>query len=380
MTDPAPHRRGALARFVPATLFFPAAALHAALVLPWSVLAMSGAVRGPVALSSPFGHAHEMLLGYALAVVAGYQVPRMSPVRLWLLFAGWVLARVAFIALPHTLLAALVNAGFAIAVALHVAPRLLRAAKKLRNQALPALLVAVCAAAAAYAVAAPAAEALTLHALVTALVLLLAGLMLFMGGRILAPAVAGEFYRQRRSLAARVQPRVEGALIAIIAVAALAAALRIDALTRTACALAGVLAAVRLARWRLWRCVHRVDLMRLAAGYAWLAVGLIAVAAAADTWRTAALHAITVGALGTLTFNVMANVTAARSRGLALREPVLAAGTVLIGAATLCRLAVPLAEHATGWLAAAAACWSIAFIALFALLLRRRGGALHEAP
>ena len=94
---------------------------------------------------------------------------------------------------------------FAVVVAVHVAPRPLRAAKKARNQALPALLMGLCVVAAAHASIAPTGEVVTLHALLTATVLVLAGLRLFMGGRILAPAVAGEFYRQG-PLAGRTHP------------------------------------------------------------------------------------------------------------------------------------------------------------------------------
>lgn len=98
--QPSPARHP---RLLPNVLFFPAASLYAVLVLPWSVLSMTGVLAGPAALSTGFGHAHEMLLGYALAVVAGNQLSRCqprasfcclqsgcSPARLSSLFqAGW---------------------------------------------------------------------------------------------------------------------------------------------------------------------------------------------------------------------------------------------------------------------------------------------------
>src|SRR5690625_8011796 len=52
--------------------FFPAAALYAAVLLPLSVLSMLGLMPALPGLVSPAGHAHEMLYGFALAVVAGY--------------------------------------------------------------------------------------------------------------------------------------------------------------------------------------------------------------------------------------------------------------------------------------------------------------------
>ena len=74
---------------------------------------------------------------------------------------------------------------------------------------------------------------------------------------------------------------------------------------------AGLLAALRIARWRLWALRGRPDLLCLAAGYAWLAVGLVLFGAAHSGVAMAgqqalALHVITIGSLGTLTLNVMA--------------------------------------------------------------------------
>ncbi len=335
-------------------------------MLPWSVLSMTGVVRGPVALSNGLGHAHEMLLGYALAVVAGNQLGPMPAARVVLLFAGWVLARVAFLAGTGSLAAAL-DIAFVAALGMHVAPRLFRAAKKLRNQALPGVLTALCAAAIAYDVAAFAAGATTLRAMLTAIVLLLAALMLFMGGRIIAPQAAGQFYRQGQSLVARVQPRVEGWLMVLMAIAVVTAVIpRLELLMRAACAVAAALALVRLLRWRLWACKGRPDLVCLGAGYAWLALGLAAIAMSGPNQaRTAALHLLTVGALGTLTFNVMAATALRRSREDPAGASFLPWGTALIGAAAVSRIAAAIEHvHHTEWLALAAACWACAFAGL----------------
>ena len=362
-SDAIPARR---APFLPNVLFFPAAALHAAVVLPWSVLCMTGVVVGPAALSTGFGHAREMLLGYALAVVAGHQLPPMPAPRAVLLFALWVLARAAFVALPGSV-ASILDVLFVAALGLHVAPRLFRAAKKLRNQALPGILAALCAGAISYDVAAYAAGAATLRAILTAVVLLLAALMLFMGGRIIAPAAAGQFYRQGQPLAARVQPRIEGWLMIAMTTAVVAAVVpRLELLMRVACAGAAALALVRLLRWRLWACRRRPDLVCLGAGYGWLALGLSAMAiAGAGADRTAALHILTVGALGTLTFNVMGATFLRKARRDPAAEPRLAWGTVLIGAATVSRVAAAMAPAVSvGLLVVAAACWMGAFLAL----------------
>ena len=203
----------------------------------------------------PAWHAHEMLFGFALAVVAGNQLGPATGKRVWLLFALWLLSRITFLVFPGAVTAMVVNAAFAAGLAIQVAPRLARSAKKWRNRALPAILVALCVAAAAS------------H--VRTAVLLFAALMLFMGGRLLAPAVAGQLQRQGRTLGPRVQPRIEaGLLVAMIPAFVWPAA----------CVAAGLLAGVRMLRWRLWALRGRPDLLCLAAGYGWLALVLLILA------------------------------------------------------------------------------------------------------
>ncbi|MCC6198530.1 MAG: NnrS family protein [Burkholderiales bacterium] len=370
------------ARFTPHLLFFPAATLYGALLLPWSVGAMLLVAPAPASLATPFGHAHEMLLGYALAVVAGYQLPPMARARAFALFAVWVAARVAFLGV-HGVLGVVFDIAFAAVLALHVAPRLFRAAKKVRNQALPLVLTALCAGAVAFDIALLASGAATLQALTSAVVLLLTTLMLFMGGRIIAPAAAGQRYRQGEALAARVQPRLEGALLVVMAAAvALVALPALDGWLRLACAAAGVLALVRLARWQLWACRGRPDLVCLGMGYAWLGAGLLAVAATPPgALRTAALHLITIGALGTLTLNVMASTLLLRLRRSPATERTLVVATVLVGSAAVLRVAAAAAPvQATPLLLAAATCWSAGCLAALWLIGRSARAVAKRVP
>ncbi len=387
MPADAGHVQERRSRLVPNVLFFPAAALYAAVVLPWSVLAITGWVEWPASLSTGVGHAHEMLLGYALAVVAGNQLGPMPASRALLLFAVWALARAAFV-LSGGGVAVALDVAFIAALGLHVVPRLLRAAKKLRNQALPGVLAALCAGALAYDIASFLAGARTLRAILIAIVLLLAALMLFMGGRMVAPAAAGQLYRQGQSLAARVQPRIEASLMVLITIAVVAAVIpRSELLMRIACGCAGALALIRLLRWRLWACKGRPDLVCLGVGYGWLALGLWALALSTPgVARTAALHVVTVGALGTLTFNVMGHTMLRRVRRDPADAPLLVWGTALIGIATLARVGAAFAQaHTVALLVMGAACWAGAFLILAwlnarAFMTRAGASAANRTP
>jgi uncharacterized protein involved in response to NO len=383
MATPEHARPTAPRRIAGNAIFFPAATAYAIVVLPLSVLSMLGAFHAFDGLATPADHAHEMLFGFALAVVAGNQLGPRTPRALALLFGAWLVARLTFLILPHTPPAIAANVAFPALLAWHLAPRLFRSAKKWRNQALPAVVTGICASAIVFPLVLgdPSAPAATRRLLLVAIALF-SLLLLFMGGRLIAPAVAGAFYHQGQNLAARVQPRIEGALIVLMGLAALMLALedatRLPAgIAAFALAAAGLLAALRIVRWQLWRLRGRPDLLCLAAGYAWLALGLVLLGAAhADmafgpAGQTAALHVITVGSLGTLTLNVMAmtRLLKARKSPASTRLPVVA--TLLLAAATIVRVRAGYAiEDARTLLLAASLEWSAAFALLLIVLLR----------
>jgi uncharacterized protein involved in response to NO len=117
----------------------------------------------------------------------------------------------------------------------------------------------------------------------------------------------------------------------------------------------------------------------LAVGSAWLALGLVLLGMTqaglvlGPREKTAALHVITIGSLGTLTLNVMAMTALSRVRDAseALRRlPV--AGTLLLAVAVALRLPAGRVGDLRTLLVAAAICWAAAFALLFVLLLHAR--------
>lgn len=373
-------------------IFFPAAAAYAIFVLPASVCSMLGMTGVFPGVATPAGHAHEMLFGFALAVVAGNQLGPRTRSSLALLMTLWLFARGAFLLYPGGALALGANAGFPALLAWHLAPRLFGSAKKWRNQSLPAVLTAICGSAIVYLfvahdAAVPVAVAFSTYRVLLVGVSLFALLLLFMGGRLIAPVVAGQLHRQGVHMVARVQPRIEAALIIAMFVATLA--IVFDSAPRAATGgwasrtagaamiVAGVLAALRIARWGLWRIRGRADVLCLAAGYAWLAVGLVLLGAAhagvglSRYHETIALHVITIGGLGTLTLNVMAMTSLLRARRNPASTHVPALGTLLLALATVLRaLTGAGAIEPRTMLLVASLCWSGAFALLLVLLLR----------
>ncbi len=365
-----PKRR---ARLHAERVFFPAAAAYGAIAVPLSVHGMLTGNAAAPGLGSVAGHAHELLFGYALAVVAGFLVTQASPQQIGALFGLWLLARAAFITSPGSAVALSANVAFAALLVALVAPQFIKGAKKLRNRAIAPILIALCLAALAYQVALGTNQPGLRFLVVESAVLLFALLMLFMGGRIIAPAAAGAIERSGGHLVARVQPRLEGAVLIVLALALAALLLPQGRPLAGGLALIGAgIALARLLRWRLWDCRGRPDLWCLGIGYGWAIVGLLLLGMA---WSVALLpagtatHAVTVGALGTLTTGVMARVRLTRRKRDPAGPRLLPAMALLMGLAALLRM---IGSDSMVALTLAAGSWSAAQLSLLVLLARVR--------
>lgn len=359
--------------------FFPAAALYATVLLPISVLTMLGWLPPLPGLSSPLGHAHEMLFGFALAVVAGYLLgPQPVSITLCLL-ASWVVARMGFLIAPGGWMATIGSVFFAGGLVWRIVPRFAGAAIKWRNRIIAPVVVAL---AVASVLAVAGFTSVLTVLLLRETMILLSVLLFFMGGRIIAPSIAGYATRTGWKLTARVQPRLEGLGLILLLLAIFLKGLPWSVMTRAAGLVligAGVLVVVRLLRWQPWRCLARPDLAVLLLGYGWLAVGLVLLGLSWATSRlppSVALHALTVGALGSLTFAVMARTRLMQRWRDANARPWIHPFALLISAAALLRTVPPLFDvWQPAWLLMAATCWSLAFAALCVLLFQTLGPA-----
>ncbi len=348
--------------------FFPAACMYAVLMVPLAMLARHG--YGPEALAAPTGHAFEMLFGFALALIAGYLLGPLPARRLTLFMIFWLLARLMGLIDPANWLALVSNAIFVTLLAWHLLPRLW-VAKKWRNRTLVPLLGLICAITIAI-ILMTQLDYPSLHRyLLDESVQLFALLMLFMGGRMLAPAAAGEFYRQGMELEARVQPHIEAGLIVTVSAAFVLAPIATP-VSGVLLITSGILAGIRLFRWQLWHCLARPDLICLGLGYGWLALGLMLlgwVKLNEGDYFSTAVHAITVGALGTLAANVMVRVTLLHVKQYPSRIPQIVVMTGIMSIAALMRMGADFSVHREILLATAAGAWSFSFLLVLFVLL-----------
>lgn len=362
-------------------LFFPLAALHAAMMVPLSLLAFYHAV--PLGLiDTPAAHGRELLFGFALAVIAGYLLGPLP--RRWLLglVALWLAARGGGLIWPEALPVLLVDGLFALLLAWRLVPRFL-AAKKWRNRLLSPLLGLLCLLAVASLVGRLVQQGVLPPALMQHAVLWLVLLMAFMGGRVLAPAINGHLMASRRQAGPGVQPRLEAALIVLLGITPLLAPWPATAgLAAPLVMVAGLLVLWRLWRWRPWACRRRPDLLGLLLGYAWLGGGLLLLAR--SLWLgqplSGVLHAFTVGALGTLASGIMLRQTILRAKGRPEREPILLPLALLFTLAAVLRLAAFPAGAA--WLSllwTSALAWSLAWLlAAWRLVVWSRRGPIRQ--
>jgi uncharacterized protein involved in response to NO len=146
---------------------------------------------------------------------------------------------------------------------------------------------------------------------------------------------------------------------------------RVPAAIGAAALAAAALNALRLNGWRSARTFDTPLLWVLHLGYGWLIVGLAlkGVAGLTDLVpANAALHALTVGAIGTMMLAVMSRAALGHTGRPLVAHPVVVASYVMISLAALLRIAAPLAPSAyLVLIEASGVVWSLAFVQFLAI-------------
>lgn len=355
--------------------FFLLGAAWAAIAVPvWLAAYVHGYVL-PGALPAMTWHAHEMIYGYALAAVTGFlltAIPNWTgrlPIRglpLALLATLWLAGRVALLASAAIgpQVAAAIDLSFLFVLIVLVA-REVTAAESFHN--LPVLAVLGLLFAGNVLVHLHALDIAYTSALgnrigVATLVLLIS----LIGGRIIPSFTRNWLVKNRPDVAVPApHDRVDTACLLVIVASLVAWVAGYNALAIAG----GIAAAVRLSRWRGLATVREPLLFVLHVGYAWVAIGLALVGLNGFfEWAPpgAPLHALTVGAIGTMTLAVMTRASLGHSgRALTAGRGTIAI-YVLVTLAALLRVAAPFTFDVAEFTGLAGLAWTAAF-GLFAI-------------
>lgn len=349
--------------------FFLLAALLAALWLPLWLHVFFSNGRMALGIEPVAWHAHEMAFGFAGAVLAGFL---LTAVRNWTqrstptggglaaLALLWLLGRLAMLfggVLPSALVGA-IDIAFLPAVALAVGVPIVRSRNR-RNYAVPLLLLALTGVNVAFHAGG---NGLSRNALIVA-VEILAVFLVFVGGRVIPFFTRNALPGVRVTSWAWLDWTALGTTLAVPVAQLLGQGLATDVLALAA-------AAANLARLIGWNPIAtrgKPILWVLHVGYAWLVVGFAMLGL--GRWipaigGSAPLHALTVGALGTLILGMMARVGLGHTgRPLVVARAVTVA-FVMLTAAALVRVVGPLVlpELTTVALITSGTLWALAFL------------------
>jgi len=381
MTDGASIRRARLAAS-PALFrgsfrpFFLGGALWALVVLVLFICALSATITLPTAFDTVAWHRHEMLFGYLGAVIAGFLLTAIPNWTGRLPIAGaplaalaglWLAGRIAILcsALVGAPVAAVLDVGFLLTLAF-VAGREVLAA---HNRNLPVVGMVLLLAVAngldhAEAMGAPLPPGLG-YRFAVGLIVMMIGLI---GGRIIPSFTRNWLTKQGAAGPLPGQPgRFDLAALGITGLALAGWVAAPDATwSGYAMLLAGAVQVVRLARWQGVRAVREPIVLILHVAYLWIPIGLILLGLSimSGTFQaSAALHALTAGAMAGMTLAVMTRATRGHTgRGL-VAGPMTIAIYILITLAAAIRVAAPILP--ISYMAAihlAAAAWIGAFV------------------
>jgi len=329
--------------------FYLLAGLFATLSIPLWIAQYAGWPGAGAIVAGPLWHAHEMLFGYAFAVIVGFlftagrnwtNQPTPTGRTLIAIATLWVAARI-LVFTPFSLAAATFDTAFALAAAAGIAVPLLRSRNR-RNYFFVALLLGMGLANLAFYLGMAGVLDLPLRLGLRVGLDIVLLIMVVMGGRVIPMftmnGVPGATCT-RLPWIERLAPVSVAALLTADLFAA--PAMIIVPTTAAAAAIHGL----RLGLWRPWRTLNTPIVWILHAAYAWivLALALRAFAALDLVPSSAATHALTVGAIGGMTLGMMTRTALGHTaRPLKTgKAEILCYATIQLAAVT--RVFVPLA-------------------------------------
>jgi uncharacterized protein involved in response to NO len=353
---------------------FPLAAAYTAVgIIVW-LAGLSGMISLPA--HPTLWHAHEMLFGFAAAIIAGFALtavvnwtghPSTTPGSLGLITGLWVAARVLGL-FPRTVaqdIAAICDSLFLPGVALLMTRVLLKTENR-RNYMFIPFLWGLASINIGFHISLHAGQVDLARGLITFTAWLVGFLMVFMGGRVIP------FFSANRC---RYQPLQWAWLNWSSTISALLAGILVVLFPQTiwsavVAAFAGMATLLRLVLWQPWR-VWRVPMLWiLHIGYGWLTAAYLLAAVVHMGWLqplTLPIHVLLAGGLGCLGLGMISRVALGHSGRQIEASPTILAAFVLVILAGAVRVASYLPWSWTGLpsLTLSAIFWCLAF-ALYA--------------
>jgi uncharacterized protein involved in response to NO len=356
--------------------FFFGGAAWAVLALMLWLLAFGGTITLPSALDALAWHRHEMLFGFVGAVICGFlltAIPNWTgrlPIAgspLAALFGFWLAARLAllFSGVSGIAIAFVLDVGFYILLAGLFAREVASAGN--RNLPIVALVLLFGFANAldyAGATGILSDTGIGYRAGITMVVLMIS----LVGGRIVPSFTRN--WLARRSIKDRLPGqanRFDFATIAVTGAAMIAwAALPGSRFEGAILILAGILQAIRLGRWQGVRAAADPLVLILHVGYAWVPIGLALLGASilsAAVPESAAIHALTAGAMATMILAVMTRATLGHTGRELRADGATISLYLLVTLGAVLRVAAPFGLFAyMGGIELAGLAWAAAFL------------------
>ena len=356
--------------------FFLLAGIWAAAALGLFIVFLHGGPAPASYLDASTWHIHEMLFGFVAATLTGFlltAIPNWTghlPLQgrpLMALAALWIAGRAALLMpeLITPLAAALIDMSF-LTMVLGLALRKIIAGRNWRNLPIAGAVGLFLTGNGLIHV-----EALEIIAidglgarLSLAVIIVLISLV---GGRIVPSFTRNWLKKQGHTYLPASFGPLDGITLAITIIAlSLWTALPDGPVTASLLALAGLSHLIRLARWRGWQTGAEPLVWVLHLGYLWIPAGLLLMGLS-HLWTelppSGALHALTIGAMGTMTVAVMSRATLGHTGRDLHAGPGLTTAYVLVSLAALLRVVASAWDGGgLGMLWIAAASWITAFV------------------
>ena len=360
--------------------FFLGASLFALFAVPLWAWLYAAAPESLASFDAFAWHRHEMLFGYLAAVLTGFlftAIPNWTgrlPLRggrLGLLFVLWLVGRTMVALWPEALITAVVDCAFLVVIA-GLAWREVIAGRNWRN-------APICGVVSLFALANILSWLPSTHDFGWRLAMGLAALLIgLVGGRV-TPSFTRNWLAKRDAPALPAPFGLYDKVCLLLLFGAVAAWSFAPAspVSGALLLLAGATHAARLARWRGWLTVAEPLLVVLHVGYLWLVVALLLMGLAAldlgPLDASASLHALAVGAIGTMTMAVMARAILGHTGRPLAASPAMTIMFAAIILSALVRVTAPaLPIPYDGAIALASLLWVCAyglFVACFGTML-----------